>query len=389
MASDTPFISMDVEQYNKINHFVKFNWLNKLIAYNLMWVFKKPNQASRSPVCNAIGIFITIISALYSLVLTTYYTYSQQLLETSTTELFLIINCLAMTCLYASKCVAIWYYCRVFNFPWLHPSQTIIQLKDDKFMNKCKKRIKKTNSRIIVFLICFLVTCMIHLGSEILAQPPRLIDWFWYSTFVVCFLFPVGISQCCASIIFLQYELSISKLVHILSINDKNVINIDFTAITDDYKRLIYGWRKESKFWNWYFGIKFFGFFCFVWLYVSELINYITSTADVIFCVVGILVWMIPFCELVIASSHLSSMYHEFCNQLLQTQFNMKKEINKQQDIHHILTITQQCNYLYNFSTVNELYFKLFGSQLNLKASIRLFVFFCVAKFISYSIYNI
>ena len=110
---------------------------------------------------------------------------------------------------------------------------------------------------------------------------------------------------------------------------------------------------------------------------------------DSIFCIVGISFWMSPFYELVVASSNLSSAHHSFCDQLLQTQSNNKSQMNKEHDVYELLKVTQECNYLYNYAMTNNLYFKLFGSELNAKAAMRLIILFCGAKFISYSIRNI
>ena len=395
MAQQTPFISMDIMQEDNVdpdyNMFGAFRWLNYMVAYNVMWAFKTPQQTKRNIACNFIGLVLLLSSLSYNIVQWIYYQYTSNLISGSvTTPLFLIINFMAMSFIYASKLLSLKYYYKVFKYPW---SIRMDRSNDAKHVQLCKNKIKNTNKRMIIFLFTFFTMGIVHYAAELLAAPPTISDYAWIFTFFYVIAIPVAVSQCCSSVIFLQYELSIIRLMNNLSSeNSTNSSDIDYLAITTEYKKLMFSFNKESQFWTWYFGLKFLGFFCLVWLYSSELIHYVQSTEDTIFCFIGISFWMAPFCELVFASSHLSSAYHAFVEKLLYAQTNHLSRMSKTNDFKEAFQAcksSQECAYLYNYALSNKLSFRLFGSELNFQTAIRLVLFFCGAKFMSYAIYNV
>ena len=276
-------------------------------------------------------------------------------------------------CLFAAKILSMVYYALVFNYPWKSN-----EAYNEKYPTLYQLKTTSTNKRIIGFLFIYNIACLAHnIGA------------MWdYNIFnvisVVCAIYglfiPIGISQCCSTVILLEYELFLQTLTQTL-ISGKNETTYHF--ITKEYKLKIFSFRKECKFWRWYFGLKVFVFFTYIWLYTSMMIHRDLDVSTKIFVYAGFVVWLSPFIELVIASSHLSVAFGEFQEQLLVVQANHIYE--NAEDTKRIL----ECNHLYNYICANRMVFRLFGSELNLINAIKLSIFFVLAKMISYSIYNI
>eukprot|EP01084_Bolivina_argentea_P218057 370106_1 len=393
----TPLVSMPHSNNIKNSDisrdlFKQFKWLNKFILYSGMWSFKTQYGTYRPKWCNTFGFVLVVLCMGYDI----YYAVDQLLVSWSyyiSSPLLAIIYNMSTICLYIAKICALWYYYKHFNFPWMAVSNKLLNENiDERFEEICQKRFSTTNKRMIAFLLFYFVACIVHYVSEYIDAVNDVIDYIWLVETNYLFSIPIAVSQCCSTVIFLYFELSLLRLMHILvamdNLNDMQV----YSSICDEYKKLIFEFNKETKFWTLYFGTKFLAFFCLLWVYISDLIHNVSSPYDAMFDIIGICFWMSPYLELVASASKLSSSYHSFMHKILEAQLNNKNQSideNNIKDAFKKLKITQECNYLYNYVGANKLYFKLFGAELNVKNSIRLVLFFCGAKLISYSIYNI
>eukprot|EP01084_Bolivina_argentea_P084971 153616_1 len=387
---NAPYISMEMTKYqNKDdkhpNSFTAFHWLNSLITISPMWVTRNPKKEHKSLVCNVFGIlhlsFILVFAIGYEV-------YSSYQAESVLGPLYLIMHSISDICLLCARLLSIIYYGKVFDYPWISTNDIYI-CNVENFQILFRIKISKTNKRIILFLMTYMFTCSIHYMGE-LVEDTVTFDYIWLIFWIYCLIIPIGLSQCCATLILLQYELFIHKLICLLS-NQNGEIN--YNSMNNEYKRMTFSFEKECKFWKWYFGLKICGFCSYVWIYVSGLIHSESNIYMTLFRVVGIVFWLCPIIELVRASSNLSSAYHCFLEKLLANQEN-QMNVNVKQNVHDnnaILYINklQACNHLYNYVFAHRMVFTLFGSELNVGNAIKLFIFFVIAKLISYSIYNI
>ena len=349
-----------------------------------MWSTHNSKQKKRSRCCNSIAIIITFICLLAVIGLQCYYLYQKA--ESEGVDLFVIIWGISNMCMLFAKVLAMIYYASLFDYPWLrfqvNPTNRTLY----------ESKISSTNKRLILFLCIYHIACFIHyLGELWYSNPIHSVsdDEFIVNVFlIVCNVaIPIAISQCCSSVILLQYELFIREI----TIDMRSKSDIDFSGIIKEYKTKMFKFEKECKFWQWYFGFKMFSFFTFAWLYVSVMIhsedlNFSTS----MYVIAGIIFWLSPFVELVVASCKLSYAFEAFLNQVLSVQGQyIHRNEDKDKDSIMNMNRLQECNHLYNYIGRNRMVFRLFATELNLNNAIKLSCIFLGAKMISYSIYNI
>ena len=374
--NDSALVSGDSSMTDAFN---RFNWFNKLIAIAPMWVSKHSNRRDKNKWCNVIGILHVFMISAY---VTGWTLHQGYLILSESVELYGIMFVISPLCLFVSKLMSMVYYAYTFDYPWISDTNkaTSSRLPNNTF----KMKILSTKRRLIAFLTVYMIACSIHYFGEFMDFPTVIMNNLFLISMIYSFAIPIAISQCCISLILLQYELFLRKLIHILEFDAEK--NMDCMTIINEYKTNLFSFQKECKFWQWYVGFKVFALLIWIWIYLTYLIHDNGDIYLVIYSIVGIVFWSLPFIELVIASSHLSNAFWQLKAQLLFVQGKQLEEENMKQISNREL---QEFNHLYNYICAHRMVFKLFGSELNLSNGIKLSVFFVLAKMISYSFYNI
>lgn len=248
---------------------------------------------------------------------------------------------------------------------------------------------RATNRRMKLFLCVFGAACLAHYIPEQVAFAHPVGEQIWALCFVYSVVIPIGVSQLCATLIFLSHELFLQKLTRRLSVARASEIEFDWPYICEAYKRRVVHFEKECAFWRIYFGLKVFGFFTLIWLYASTLIHQDVDVPLLVFLIAGIVLWLSPLVELVAASSRLSCAHHSFSEQLLRVQSEQLTHVVRDTSPATHSRNMHQCHHLYSYVCAHRMTFHLFGSELNASNALKLSAFFVIAKMISYSIYNI
>ena len=400
-SNDTPYYELnaihainshsdkDVDNSNEL--FNRFEWFDWIIRVSPMWVFHDTKMKRRSTCCNVFGISHIIFIFLYVVIAEGYYVYDA--VSTESTRLFTAIYVVGEIFMVVSRIISLIYFAKYFNYPWNSFGKDLKIITNHHGLKEVfDRKVFRITVMMILFLILYMILCSLHYFPEcvkdsgipqILAYTPLVC---WVLGWIYCLIFSHAIATCCVMLILLKHELFLLKLNHIVSIENQD--KISYIEITDQYKKTVFAFEKECKFWKWYFALKFAGLLCYVWEYSSQIIhNEDLNIYLSLHYFAGIPFWIAPFFVLVIVSSNLSRSYHNFKQQLLLTfgaHMNQSKD-DKKGDLNTI----QECNYLYHYICAHPMVFIVFGYEFNLNTAMKLCIVFILAKLISYSIYNI
>ena len=362
-------------------------WLHTAISYNLMWSlksYKNGKLINRKLYINIIGMSLTICSTIYliwsdfSVIRFGVYTTSQMQELMYTLRLIFI---------FISRIMLIFYFSKLIKH-----TQTNINFTNDEIINKTNKRMK-------IMLIVFIVSYIIHESFywyQDIQKVSSAIDWMDTICWAIAIYLPLIIAHLYCSEILLKNQLLLSKIMNKLSHQKQDDI---FSVVRNEYKLLSSAFAKEFNFWRFYIGLLLVNYFFFLWIYTSTLIHGGLDHMDFIHVISGIILWALPLVEFVLASSSLLDEYKLFSERVMNYYADQMKLILNDDDAKDTNISLKEINIklhkfkdhqiLYNFIQKHPFCVTLGSRTVSTSNAVQLIVFFAVTKTISYSIYHL
>eukprot|EP01084_Bolivina_argentea_P171699 297476_1 len=325
-----------------------------------------------------------------------YYTFYDDLDANAMYQIFIAVDWGAFG---IARIILIYYFLFIFKkYPWNHITEFFY---DAQFCRQYIAKVRWTNCRLKSITVVYIMVETLHFfgyfdKQQLSHETSFAVAIDSFSSIYGVYT-PMMVSQCVLTFIFLKYDLYLYTVIEQIKRNQ----NTDIQSMFALYRKMHMSFQKEYKIWKIILMFEYLATFYVIWA-IAATSMYQTSGLFEIHKLLWIfsgIYYLFPFMEYVYCSSKINNQY----SLLMETlwEYDIRFIEGKIYEDNTKLSISGQGIKVFGYGDIAifESFFQytrdhpfivtLIGARITSGNAVKLIVAFCVAKMISYSIYNV